>query len=291
MALDVVTCAALLNATLLYPTPLPPRARAGVAVVDWRRSCSAARRCCSTCRRRGGGAQALSLSTGLLVIGLLGLVVPHHAASVRHRDAAAVHRHGRQPRAGHHRRRAQRPHAGRGAVAGDRGAGDLDGVLRVAAADVAVPRALAAHDARVRDAGRRQHAGDVGRPAVRRGVLVQPVRVDHDVAVRRAGRLRGVAPVAARPDDRRARGHHRAPVRAPAAHRAQGGGAARARRRLAAGAVPRRVPAAGGAPRAGLHADDALVRRRRRPAGAAGRRAAADAAPRSSTTATSPSRA
>ena len=70
------------------------------------------------------------------------------------------------------------------------GLGDLVRLPRLAAAAGAVPVALAAGDARVRAARRRQHRGDLARPAVRRRVLARPVRVADAVAVPLAGRLR-----------------------------------------------------------------------------------------------------
>lgn len=87
MSLDVVTCAALLNATLLYPTPLPPRR--ALAWLSW------------TAAVVFSGAvlmfdlpqawwwcQALLLATGLVVIGLLGWsyrITPHPYATVMRR--------------------------------------------------------------------------------------------------------------------------------------------------------------------------------------------------------------
>ncbi len=87
MTLDVVTCAALVNATLLYPTPLPPRR--ALAWLTW-----------SAAIVFSGAAllldlpqawwwcQALCLATGLLVIGLLGWsyrITPHPYATVMRR--------------------------------------------------------------------------------------------------------------------------------------------------------------------------------------------------------------
>ena len=88
MALDIVTCAALLNATLLYPDAAAAAARAG-------RGCRWTRR--HRVQRRGAAfdlpqawwwCEALSLSTGLLVIGLLGWsyrITPHPYATVMRR--------------------------------------------------------------------------------------------------------------------------------------------------------------------------------------------------------------
>ncbi len=87
MVLDVVTCAALLNATLVYPTPLPPRAAA--AWLSWG---IAALFALGALRydlpQAWWWTQALSLSTGLLVIGLLGWsyrITPHPYATVMRR--------------------------------------------------------------------------------------------------------------------------------------------------------------------------------------------------------------
>jgi signal transduction histidine kinase len=89
MALDIVTSAALLHATLLYPTPLPPRH--ALAWLSW-----------ATALVFSGAAllydlpqawwwcQALCLSTGLLLIGLLGWsyrITPHPYATVMRRLA------------------------------------------------------------------------------------------------------------------------------------------------------------------------------------------------------------
>jgi signal transduction histidine kinase len=87
MALDIVTCAALLNATLLYPVPLPPRrplAALGwvVAIVF---SVSAL---VFDLPQAWWWCEALSLSTGLLVMGLLGWsyrLTPHPYATVMRR--------------------------------------------------------------------------------------------------------------------------------------------------------------------------------------------------------------
>jgi signal transduction histidine kinase len=87
MALDVITCAALLHATLVYPTPLPPRRALAwlawiaatvytVAVLGF------------DLPQAWWWAQALSLGTGLLVIGLMGWsyrITPHPYATVMRR--------------------------------------------------------------------------------------------------------------------------------------------------------------------------------------------------------------
>ena len=84
MALDVVSCAALLNATLLYPTPLPPRrALAALAWIVAIVFSSAA--LAFDLPQAWWWCEALSLSTGLLVVGLLGWsyrITPHPYATV-----------------------------------------------------------------------------------------------------------------------------------------------------------------------------------------------------------------
>jgi signal transduction histidine kinase len=87
MALDVVTCAALLHATLLYPTPLPRRRP--MTSITWA-VCAAF--CIGALRfdllEAWWWTQAISLSTGLLVIGLLGWsyrITPHPYATVMRR--------------------------------------------------------------------------------------------------------------------------------------------------------------------------------------------------------------
>ena len=87
MSLDVVTCAALLNATLLYPTPLPPRR--ALAWLSWTVAIVfSAAALMFNLPQAWWWAQALSLSTGLLVIGLLGWsyrITPHPYATVMRR--------------------------------------------------------------------------------------------------------------------------------------------------------------------------------------------------------------
>jgi signal transduction histidine kinase len=87
MALDVVTCAALLQATLLYPTPLPRRAIS--SLFTWS---IAAVFTAALVRQDIAQAwwwtQALCLGTGLIVIVLLGWsysITPHPFASVMRR--------------------------------------------------------------------------------------------------------------------------------------------------------------------------------------------------------------
>jgi signal transduction histidine kinase len=84
MALDIVSCAALLNATLLYPTPLPPRrALAALAWIVAIVFSSAA--LAFDLPQAWWWCEALSLSTGLLVVGLLGWsyrITPHPYATV-----------------------------------------------------------------------------------------------------------------------------------------------------------------------------------------------------------------
>jgi signal transduction histidine kinase len=87
MALDVVTCAALLQATLVYPTPLPMWRSSSVAA--WT---VAAGYCFAVLRfdlpQAWWWTQALTLGTGLLVIGLLGWsyrITPHPYAAVMRR--------------------------------------------------------------------------------------------------------------------------------------------------------------------------------------------------------------
>ena len=87
MALDVVTCAALLNATLLYPTPLPPRRLLSglawlVAVIFGTATLA------FDLPQAWWWCEALSLSTGLLVVGLQGWsyrLTPHPYATVMRR--------------------------------------------------------------------------------------------------------------------------------------------------------------------------------------------------------------
>jgi signal transduction histidine kinase len=87
MALDVVTCAALLNATLLYPTPLPPRrVLAGLAWTAALVFSVAA--LAFDLPQAWWWCEALLLSTGLLVMGLLGWsyrITPHPYATVMRR--------------------------------------------------------------------------------------------------------------------------------------------------------------------------------------------------------------
>ena len=87
MSFDVVTCAALLHATLLYPTPLPPRrALTGLSWIAAAVFSGAA--LMLELPQAWWWTQALSLSTGLLVIGLLGWsyrITPHPYATVMRR--------------------------------------------------------------------------------------------------------------------------------------------------------------------------------------------------------------
>ena len=87
MVLDVVTCAALLNATLLYPTPLPPRR--ALAWLSWTAAIVfSGAALLFDLPQAWWWCQALSLSTGLLVIGLLGWsyrITPHPYATVMRR--------------------------------------------------------------------------------------------------------------------------------------------------------------------------------------------------------------
>ncbi len=87
MALDVVTCAALLHATLLYPTPLPRH-----RPLAWLTWAVTAGFCAAVLRfdlvEAWWWTQALSLSAGLLVIGLLGWsyrITPHPFATMMRR--------------------------------------------------------------------------------------------------------------------------------------------------------------------------------------------------------------
>ena len=89
MSLDVVTCAALLNATLLYPTPLPPRR--ALTWLSWLAAIVfSGAALLFDLPQAWWWAQALSLSTGPNSDRPAGLVVPHHAAPVCHRDAATA---------------------------------------------------------------------------------------------------------------------------------------------------------------------------------------------------------
>ncbi len=87
MSLDLITCAALLNATLLYPTPLPPRR--ALAWLSWLAAAVFSGAVLMfDLPQAWWWCQALSLSTGLLVIGLLGWsyrITPHPYASVMRR--------------------------------------------------------------------------------------------------------------------------------------------------------------------------------------------------------------
>ena len=87
MVLDVVTCAALLNATLLYPTPLPPHRLLSwlswIAAIVFSTAALA-----FDLPQAWWWCEALSLSTGLLVMGLLGWsyrITPHPYATVMRR--------------------------------------------------------------------------------------------------------------------------------------------------------------------------------------------------------------
>ena len=87
MSLDVVTCAALLHATLLYPTPLPPRR--ALAWLSWIAAIVfSVAALLFDLPQAWWWCEALSLSTGLLVIGLLGWsyrITPHPYATVMRR--------------------------------------------------------------------------------------------------------------------------------------------------------------------------------------------------------------
>jgi signal transduction histidine kinase len=87
MSLDVITCATLLNATLLYPTPLPPRR--ALAWLSWLAAAVfSGAVLLFELPQAWWWCQALSLSTGLLVIGLLGWsyrITPHPYATVMRR--------------------------------------------------------------------------------------------------------------------------------------------------------------------------------------------------------------
>ena len=87
MSLDVVTCAALLNATLLYPTPLPPRG--ALAWLSWIAAIVFSGAVLMfDLPQAWWWCKALSLSTGLLVVGLLGWsyrITPHPYATVMRR--------------------------------------------------------------------------------------------------------------------------------------------------------------------------------------------------------------
>ena len=87
MALDVITCAALLNATLLYPTPLPPRR--ALAWLSWIAAIVfSGAALLFDLPQAWWWCEALSLSTGLLVVGLLGWsyrITPHPYATVMRR--------------------------------------------------------------------------------------------------------------------------------------------------------------------------------------------------------------
>ena len=87
MSLDVITCAALLNATLLYPTPLPPRG--ALAWLSWTAAIVfSGAALMFDLPQAWWWCEALSLSTGLLVVGLLGWsyrITPHPYATVMRR--------------------------------------------------------------------------------------------------------------------------------------------------------------------------------------------------------------
>jgi len=87
MSLDVVTGAALLNATLLYPTPLPPR-RALAALAWITAIVFSVAALAFDLPQAWWWCEALSLSAGLLVTGLLGWsyrLTPHPYATVMRR--------------------------------------------------------------------------------------------------------------------------------------------------------------------------------------------------------------
>jgi len=92
MALDVITCAALLNATLLYPTPLPPRS--ALAWLSWTAAIVfSGAALMFELPQAWWWSEALSLSTGLLVVGLLGWsyrITPHPYATVMRRLAVVT---------------------------------------------------------------------------------------------------------------------------------------------------------------------------------------------------------
>jgi len=87
MALDVVTCAALLNTTLLYPTPLPPRR--ALAWLTWAATLAfSVAALAFDLPQAWWWCEAPSLGTGLLVAGLLGWsyrITPHPYATVMRR--------------------------------------------------------------------------------------------------------------------------------------------------------------------------------------------------------------
>ena len=87
MALDIVSCAALLNATLLYPTPLPPRR--ALATLAWLTAIVfSAAALAFDLPQAWWWCESMSLGTGLLVIGLLGWsyrLTPHPYATVMRR--------------------------------------------------------------------------------------------------------------------------------------------------------------------------------------------------------------
>ena len=87
MSLDVITCATLLNATLLYPTPLPPRR--ALTLLSWTAAIVfSGAALLFDLPQAWWWCEALSLSTGLLVIGLLGWsyrITPHPYATVMRR--------------------------------------------------------------------------------------------------------------------------------------------------------------------------------------------------------------
>jgi signal transduction histidine kinase len=87
MSLDIVTCAALVNATLLYPVPLPPRRP--LSVLAWVAAAAfSVSAVAFDLPQAWWWCEALSLGTGLLVMGLLGWsyrLTPHPYATVMRR--------------------------------------------------------------------------------------------------------------------------------------------------------------------------------------------------------------